>query len=185
MSRSVEGTFPFLFRVFELFGLVETPRRVWRGRHVAALGARFHPHLEGALQAARLLEPPVSSFFHELLPGNQDIAPPLRSVRPVPRTAGRVPASPPPRTVIITPGAGLAPVVRGRWPLGRAPEGSLWRNGPPGRVRGHRRRRRTAPDRAPPPFELVPTLDLPARSRLRPDARPQADNAPSALRAVA
>jgi hypothetical protein len=40
-----------------------------------ALGARFGPHLERALQAARLLESPVSSLFHELLPGNQDIAP--------------------------------------------------------------------------------------------------------------
>jgi hypothetical protein len=40
------------------------------------LGARFRgPHLERALQAPRLLESPVSSLFHELLPGNQDIAP--------------------------------------------------------------------------------------------------------------
>jgi hypothetical protein len=29
----------------------------------------------------------VSSFFHELLPDNQDIAPPLGLVRPAPRAA--------------------------------------------------------------------------------------------------
>jgi hypothetical protein len=51
------------------------------------LGARFGPHLERALQAARLLESPVSSLLHELLPGNQDIAPTFGSVRPAPRTA--------------------------------------------------------------------------------------------------
>jgi hypothetical protein len=38
----------------------------------------------------------VSSFFHELLPSNQDIAPPLRSVRPVPRWACAGSATSPP-----------------------------------------------------------------------------------------
>jgi hypothetical protein len=73
--RRAPFLFLFFLRVLELFGLVETPGRVGRRRQMPALGARFGPHLEGALQAARLLESPVSSLLHKLLPGNQDIAP--------------------------------------------------------------------------------------------------------------
>lgn len=44
---------------------------------MAAFGAWFELWLERALQTARLLESPVSSLLHELLPGNKDIAPHL------------------------------------------------------------------------------------------------------------
>jgi hypothetical protein len=64
---------------------------------MAALRARFGAHLERALQTARLFESPMSSLLHELLPGNQDMAPHLLAERDKPGDATMPHVAAPPR----------------------------------------------------------------------------------------
>jgi hypothetical protein len=57
-----------LLGLLQFLGFVEAPGGVLLFGVCPALGARLHSYLEGALQAARFFETPMTSLFHEPLP---------------------------------------------------------------------------------------------------------------------